>query len=103
AMTFVIISGNIDLSVASGLALIACAMGVFAKDGWGIGWIIIAALALGVILGLFNGLLITKLKLPSLTVTLGTLALYRGVAQILLGDESVSDFPEWFLGLDYRK
>ena len=103
AMTFVIISGNIDLSVASGLALVACVMGRLAMRGCPMGWILLTAVALGLILGLFNGLLITKLKLPSLTVTLGTLALYRGIAQILLGDESSSDFPEWFLGLDYRK
>jgi len=103
AMTLVIISGNIDLSVASGLALIACAMGRLAQQGVPMGWNVAAAMLLGAILGLFNGLLVTRLKLPALTVTLGTLALYRGIAQILLGDESASYFPEWFVGIDYRR
>jgi rhamnose transport system permease protein len=104
AMTLVIISGNIDLSVASGLALIACACArLYANLHWPMPLVMCAALAVGVALGLFNGLLVTKLRLPSLTVTLGTLALYRGLAQVLVGDRSVGGFPEWFGGLDYRR
>jgi rhamnose transport system permease protein len=51
---------------------------------------------------LLNGLLIIRLKLPSLVVTLGTLALYRGLAQVLVGDHSIGGLPEWFVGIDYR-
>jgi rhamnose transport system permease protein len=104
AMTLVIMSGNIDLSVASGLALVAAVAAILHLD-WGIpmALVIPLALLLGCGLGLFNGLLITRLGLPSLTVTLGTLALYRGLAQILLGDHSISGFPEWFLEADYVK
>jgi rhamnose transport system permease protein len=103
AMTFIIISGNIDLSVASGLALVcvACAR-LYAEASVPMGVILILAPLMGIILGLFNGLLITTLGLPSLTVTLGTLALYRGLAQRLLGDRSISKFPEWFVGFDTR-
>ncbi len=101
AMTLVIITGNIDLSVASGLALVA-AIAAILHVNLGVPMILVipAALLTGCLLGLFNGLLVTRLKLPSLTVTLGTLALYRGIAQILMGDHSVSGFPSWFLGMD---
>lgn len=102
AMTLVIVSGNIDLSVASGLALTA-ALSAILHVQWGVPMILVipCALAIGAALGLFNGLLVTRLGLPSLTVTLGTLALYRGLAQVLVGDHSLSGFPEWFTGIDY--
>lgn len=104
AMTLVIISGNIDLSVASGLALVgAIAALLHVKLGLPMILVIPLSLGTGCLLGLFNGLLVTRLKLPSLTVTLGTLALYRGIAQILMGDHSVSGFPSWFLGADFIK
>lgn len=103
AMTFVIISGNIDLSVASALALTSavCAT-LFSK--FHLPPVVVVCLApfIGIALGLFNGLLITAIGLPSLTVTLGTLALYRGLAQVLLGDHSVGGWPEWFIAVDRR-
>lgn len=104
AMTLVIISGNIDLSVASGAALVG-ALAAILHLQWGvpIALVIPVSLIIGAGLGLINGLLVTKLRLPSLTVTLGTLALYRGIAQILLGDHSLSGFPAWFTGIDYVK
>ncbi len=100
AMTFIIISGNIDLSVASGLALIAVCSARLFEAGVPMQWVMVLAILMGIILGLFNGLLITKLGLPSLTVTLGTLALYRGLAQRLLGDRSIGKFPDWFVRVD---
>ncbi len=103
AMTFVIISGNIDLSVASALALVAAVVAVLHSHGVPMPILIPGALVFGAILGLFNGLLITTLRLPSLTVTLGTLALYRGIAMILLGDHSLGKFPQWFNSIDYVK
>jgi rhamnose transport system permease protein len=104
AMTLVIISGNIDLSVASNLALTAVVTAtLYANLHVPMVIAIILGLLLGTLLGLFNGLLITKLRLPSLTVTLGTLALYRGLAQVLAGDHSIGGFPDWFLGIDSRR
>lgn len=104
AMTFIIISGNIDLSVASTLALVASATAVLTtRFGVPFGLALLCGLILGALLGLFNGLLIVKMRLPSLVVTLGTFALYRGIAQILVGDHSISQFPEWFTGIDYRR
>lgn len=103
AMTFVIISGNIDLSVASGAVLTAVASAMAFRAGLPMGATIILALVIGTLLGLFNGLLITLLKLPSLVVTLGTLALYRGLAQVLIKEGSIWTFPEWFRSVDYLK
>lgn len=101
AMTFIIVSGNIDLSVASTLALVACVTGVLHSErGMAMGLALVCGLLLGALLGFLNGLLITGLRLPSLTVTLGTFALYRGLAQRLLGDHSASGFPAWFKGID---
>ena len=102
AMTFVIITGNIDLSVAGGSSLVGVTLALLHARGVPMGWCIAAALTLGVTLGLFNALLITLLRLPSLTVTLGTMALYQGIAQILLGDRSQGGLPEWFVGIDFR-
>jgi rhamnose transport system permease protein len=103
AMTLIIISGNIDLSVASGLALVGVVAGVLhLRVGMPMGAVIPLSIITGMLLGLFNGLLVARLGLPSLTVTLGTLALYRGVAHILVGEHSLGGFPEWFVGLDYR-
>lgn len=103
AMTLIIISGNIDLSVASNLALTAVLCATFYSK-FNLPMPIAAVLCpvIGALLGLFNGLLVTRLRLPSLTVTLGTLALYRGLAQVLVGDHSIGRFPEWFNGIDYR-
>lgn len=96
-MTFIIISGNIDLSVASILALVATLMAVFYVEmRLYLGIAIVLALIIGALLGLLNGFLVAVLKLPSITVTIGTLAFYRGVAQILIGDGSLLGFPEWF-------
>jgi rhamnose transport system permease protein len=104
-MTFIIISGNIDLSVASILALVASAAGVVYFDlGVPMVMTIVIALTLGTLLGWLNGALIARLKLPALAVTLGTWALYRGAAQILVGDDSRPRlawtrefmYPEWF-------
>ncbi len=104
AMTFVIISGNIDLSVASGLALVSVVIGLLHTNlGLPMELAMVAGLILGLGLGLFNGMLVTRLGLPALTATLGTLALYRGIAQVLLGDHSISKFPKWFVGVDYRR
>lgn len=100
AMTFVIIAGEIDLSVASLMALIACVTATLFHSGIPMEFAIILGLLLGITLGAFNGALVAWLKLPSLAVTLGTLALYRGLSQILMGDASLSAFPDWFRGVD---
>ncbi|MFD4192644.1 MULTISPECIES: ABC transporter permease [Amycolatopsis] len=92
-MTFVIVTGEIDLSVASTLGLTSAVMGDLWNRGLPIETIIPLCLVLGAVLGALNGFFVTVLKLPSLAVTIGTLALYRGLAFVVLGDGAVADFP----------
>lgn len=95
-MVFIIITGGIDLSVASNLAMCASFMGWLFMRGVPIWPAALAALALGTLAGLFNGLLVARVKLPPLVVTLGTYAFYRGVAYVLLGDQAARGYPEAF-------
>jgi rhamnose transport system permease protein len=95
-MTLIIISGEIDLSVASILGLSSAVMGKAWMNDWPLWTCILLALAVGATCGLFNGLLVTWMRLPSLVVTLGTLALYRGLAFVVLGSNAVSDYPQAF-------
>lgn len=95
-MTLIIISGEIDLSVASTLGLASVVLGVTVKAGIPLGLGIPLVLILGAAAGLLNGLLVTRLGLPSLVVTVGTLGLYRGLAYVVLGDQAVSTFPTAF-------
>ena len=95
-MVFVIISANIDLSVASILGLSASFMGWLFNAGWNIWAAAAAALVLGTLAGAFNGFLISRVRLPALVVTLGTLAFYRGMAFALLGDEAARGYPSSF-------
>jgi rhamnose transport system permease protein len=92
-MTFIVITGEIDLSVASALGLSSALMGFMWNHGMAIQTIIPLCIVIGAVLGAFNGFLITGLGLPSLAVTIGTLALYRGLAFVVLGDSAVADFP----------
>ncbi len=103
SMTLIIIAGEIDLSVASVLGLSSVMMGITWNAGLPLWLDIIIALAVGAVAGLFNGLLVTRLGLPSLVVTLGTLALYRGLAFVILGSQAVSNFPSGYtnFGIGY--
>ncbi|MBN9027778.1 MAG: hypothetical protein J0H20_19830, partial [Rhizobiales bacterium] len=101
-LTIVIISGEIDLSPAAQMALSACLFCTAFKAGAPIPVAIGVSLLSGLVMGLFNGALVTVLRLPSIIVTIGTLILYRGLAQVLAGDKSISGFPSWFVGIDYR-
>jgi rhamnose transport system permease protein len=96
AMTLVIVAGQIDLSVASGTVLCSVVAGLAYRHGASMGVVFPVALGTGVVLGAFNGLLVGYLRLPALVVTLGTLALYRGLAQVLIGNDAVHGFPDWF-------
>ena len=93
AMTPIIITGDIDLSVESMVGLSGAVMGVLWAAGIPLQVAIPIALMVGLLGGLFNGLLVTRWGLPALVVTLGTLALYRGLANAVLGTSYVSNFP----------
>ncbi|MFF3058622.1 ABC transporter permease [Streptomyces sp. NPDC057909] len=96
-MTMLVVSGEVDLSVGSTAGLSGAVMGALWNAGMTIETIIPLCLLLGVVCGLINGLLVTRLGLPSLAVTIGTMAAYRGIAQIVLGSDSVTDFPTQYL------
>jgi len=93
ALTLLVVSGEIDLSVASILGLTGVFMAELFKHGWPIWPAMIAAVALGMVLGAVNGFLVTRVGLPSLAVTIGTLTLYRGIAQGVLPTDTIGGFP----------
>jgi rhamnose transport system permease protein len=92
-MTLIIVAAEIDLSVASVLGASSALMGVLWHMGLPMPLVIVLVLIVGALAGLLNGLVIVRLNLPSLAVTIGTLALFRGLAYVLLGDQAVADFP----------
>jgi rhamnose transport system permease protein len=92
-LTFIVMTGEIDLSVASTLGLACSLLGYLFEHGWPLPLAIVTVLLMGVVTGTFNGILVTRLGLPSLAVTIGTLTLYRGIAEIILGSSSVTGFP----------
>ncbi len=94
AMALLIIAGEIDLSVAATMALASLAMGFAMKAGASLPWMLVAALGTGAFCGALNGWLVTRWKLPSIVVTIGTLSLYRGLAQVVLGDQAITGYPE---------
>jgi rhamnose transport system permease protein len=98
-LTLVIISGEIDLSPASSMALTACVFAAVLQAGVPFPLAVLICVGLGFLLGLFNAFLVVYLRLPSLIATIGTLTFYRGLAQVLAGDASIK-FPEWYLGLN---
>lgn len=99
-MTFVIGAGHIDLSVASILVLTSAIVAkLHTVAGVPLVPLVLLAPVIGGLLGAFNGVCVTRLGLPSLIVTLATMAGFRGVAQLLVGDASVRA-PSWFTGFD---
>lgn len=103
ALALLIITGEIDLSIAAILALSSLAMGYAMQAGAGPLGMVLAAFATGGMAGAVNGVLVTHYKLPSIVVTIGTLSLYRGLAMVALGDKAISGYPEVFstLGNSY--
>ena len=99
-MTFVIVTGGIDLSVGSIFGLCCILLGVFwQKIGLPLPLAMLAAVLVGGIAGLGNGLIITRFKVPPLIATLATLALYRGLAEGIAQARSVRGYPDWFFVL----
>jgi len=92
-LTLIVVTGEIDLSVASTLGLSGVLMAELFKHGWPIWPAMIMAVVLGAFLGAFNGFLVTRLGLPSLAVTIGTLTLYRGIAQGILPTDTIGGYP----------
>ncbi|TPK84474.1 ABC transporter permease [Mesorhizobium sp. B2-4-17] len=96
AMALLIISGEIDLSVAAIVALASTLMGMAVQAGAGTPVLVLIGIVVGLGCGAFNGLLVTRLGLPSIVVTIGTMSLFRGIAFIILGDQAYKGYPESF-------
>lgn len=99
-MTYIIITGGIDLSVGSIFGLTAIVLGYSWKNlGLPLEGAILFALLVAAVSGFFNGVLIVRMGVPPLIMTLATMALYRGLAQGISQGRSVTGYPEWFLAL----
>ena len=95
-MTLIIITGDIDLSVESMVGLAGAVLGTLMLAGLPLPLAIPIVLIVGGLGGWLNGLLVTRAGLPALVVTLGTLALFRGLANVILGPTVISVWPDWF-------
>lgn len=96
AMALLIIAGEIDLSVASIIALASTAMGAAAQMGVGPAPLVAIGLGVGLACGAFNAVLVANLGLPSIVVTIGTMSLFRGICYIVLGDTAYGGYPAGF-------
>ncbi|THF78080.1 ABC transporter permease [Cohnella fermenti] len=103
-MVFIIIVGDIDISVGSIVALSSVIMADLYNHGVPMPIAMLICLAVGTLCGYINGLLVVKFKeLSAVIVTLSTMIIYRGIAYILLKDQAAGKFPDWFnfLGWEY--
>ena len=96
AMALLIIAGEIDLSVASIIALASTAMGAIAQLDVSTTTLVLTGLLNGLACGAFNAVLVTGFGLPSIVVTIGTMSLFRGISYIVLGDQAYRDYPSDF-------
>ncbi|MET3857850.1 MULTISPECIES: ABC transporter permease [unclassified Rhizobium] len=96
AMALLVIAGEIDLSVAAIIALASTAMGAAVQAGFGTPVIVLIGIGTGLLCGIFNGFLVSVMKLPSIVVTIGTMSLFRGISYIVLGDQAYGKYPADF-------
>jgi rhamnose transport system permease protein len=96
AMAMLIVAGEIDLSVASIVALASTAMGLAMQAGIGVPGLVAIGIATGLVCGAVNGVLVARLGLPSIVVTIGTMSLFRGISYIVLGDKAFTGYPKEF-------
>jgi len=95
-MIFVIICGDIDISVASIIALSSVFMGMASHAGVNTFGLVAIGLFAGSAAGFLNGFIITKFGIPAIAVTLGSMSLFRGIAYVILGDKAFTKYPNSF-------
>jgi rhamnose transport system permease protein len=100
-LTLIVITKEIDLSVASVLGLASSLLGVLWQTRLPMPLILLGCLLAGALAGLLNGFLIVQFRLPSLAVTIGTLTLFRGFSFVLLGDRAIADFPPEYSNIGF--
>ncbi|MCW5953277.1 MAG: ABC transporter permease [Propionibacteriaceae bacterium] len=98
-MCLVMITGDIDISVGSMVGLSCALLGLLFQAGVPFELAMVLVICVGAVGGLLNGVLVTRIGLPSLAVTIGTLALFRGLAVGMLGTNTVTKFPQWWTDL----
>ena len=98
-MALLILVREIDLSVAAIVALASMAIGYAAEAGFGPGALFAVGIGVGLLCGVFNGFLVTWFRLPSIVVTIGTMSLFRGLTQVILGDQAKTKYPQEYLDL----
>ncbi|WP_319477747.1 ABC transporter permease [Marispirochaeta aestuarii] len=95
-MILVIMSGDIDISVASIIALSSFALGAASEAGASVPQLILTGILVGVLAGAFNGFFVSYVGMPAIAVTLATQSLFRGIPQAFLGDQAYTSYPESF-------
>src|SRR5215216_4423488 len=98
-MTAVILTGGIDLSVGSVVALAGVVSAMIAASGGGVGSVLLgslAALGVGLVVGLFNGVMVAQFRVPPFVTTLAMLTICRGLAFIVTGGRSIGNLPPSF-------
>ncbi len=98
-MALLILVREIDLSVAAIIALAAMTIGYAADAGAGPLTLFAVGIGVGLLCGMFNGALVTFAGLPSIVVTIGTMSLFRGLTQVILGDQALTKYPPEFTSL----
>jgi rhamnose transport system permease protein len=95
-LTFVVVAGEIDISVVSNMAVSVVCFAQLFDAGVNVWLAALIGLVVATVLGLVNGALVSILDLPSLAITLGTLAAYGGLAYVILSGEGVASFPSGY-------
>lgn len=101
-MTFVLLIGEIDVSVASIMIVSCTVMGLLCECGAPDVLAVSAGIIAGGLCGAFNGVLVSKLRLPSVIVTIATSMLFRGSVQIILDVNTLKNCPKWFSALSWQ-
>ena len=95
-MALLVIAREIDISVSGTIALTSVAMGLAAKAGFGTAALVTVGLGTGITAGAINGALVTRVGVPSIVATIGTMSLFRGIAYGILGDAVLKSYPPSF-------
>src|ERR1700754_2881596 len=99
-MVFIIIAGEIDLSIGSQLGLLGGVVAILTVNmGWGTWPSIFAVLALGLVIGAFNGFVVTKMRVPSFIVGLGGMLAFRGIVLYATGSSTIAPAPDDLVAL----
>ena len=98
-MALLILVREIDLSVGAIVALAALCIGYAAEAGLGAPALVFVGIVVGLGCGMVNGALVTRVGVPSIVITIGTMSLFRGIAQVTLGDQALTRFPPGFTAL----